>query len=615
MPRIAILPSAVADQIAAGEVVERPSSVVKELVENAMDAGATTIDVTIEDGGRTLIRVADNGSGMDPDDAVLALSRHATSKIVSAEQLVGVRSFGFRGEALPAIASVSELTIETAPTDGAGTEVRVMGGALQGQREAARRQGTTVTVHRLFYNTPARQKFLRGARSEWRSILETMHAIATLRRDVHFALHHDGKRMLDLPKASSLRERLAALWGAGELERFVDVDDVQGPIHISGLAERPSDVGTASRRILLIVNGRLVRDHGLIRAAEQAYKSTLPSGVRPSLVLQVHVPGGDVDVNVHPAKAEVRFRDRWPIERAVESAVRRALGLFDASADIGGWRSWSPSSSTPRGFDGGGVQLPASALRNAATLDGLFAPRAELPVGPAFDAPPVDSDDGVAVHDGMPAPAPWHESDVQPVGALPEEVREPIVPPPLMQLRRMYLMFEHEDGVVLIDQHSAHERVLYEQFIGVLERGEAPSQRLLFPMTLHLEPRELEAFDANRDLFVRLGFEAEHFGGNTVLVQSVPMPHPRFDAERCLRETLATLTGDRSASAHARHERLAATVACKAAIKAGDVLSPGEMRALFVALAETRLPAHDVHGRATIVRLGWEELDRRFGRS
>jgi len=179
----------------------------------------------------------------------------------------------------------------------------------------------------------------------------------------------------------------------------------------------------------------------------------------------------------------------------------------------------------------------------------------------------------------------------------------------------MYLMFEHEDGVVLIDQHSAHERVLYEQFLGVLERGEAPSQRLLFPMTLHLEPRELDAFDANRDLFVRLGFEAEHFGGNTVLVQSVPMPHPRFDAERCLRETLATLTGDRSASAHARHERLAATVACKAAIKAGDVLSPGEMRALFVALAESRLPAHDVHGRATIVRLGWEELDRRFGRS
>jgi len=186
--------------------------------------------------------------------------------------------------------------------------------------------------------------------------------------------------------------------------------------------------------------------------------------------------------------------------------------------------------------------------------------------------------------------------------------------PPLLQLRRMYLMFEHDDGVVLIDQHSAHERVLYEQFMGMLERGEAPSQRLLFPLTLHLAPAESEAFEANRATFARLGFEVEGFGGHTLLVNSVPVPHPRFDAERCLRETLAALAGDRDASTHAKHERLAATVACKAAIKAGDELSAGEMRALFIALGATKLPAHDVHGRSTIVQLSWPELERRFGR-
>jgi DNA mismatch repair protein MutL len=608
MPRIAVLPSAVADQIAAGEVVERPASVVKEVVENALDAGATTVDVTVEEGGRALIRIADDGCGMDRDDAVLALSRHATSKITAAEQLVGVRSFGFRGEALPAIASVSELHIETAPEDGAGTSVRVAGGALPDVQDAARRRGTTVSVHRLFYNTPARQKFLRSARSEWRSILETMHAIATLRRDVHFTVRHDGKLALDLPAVPTLRARLMALWGARELDRFVDVDDVQGPVHVTGLVERPADVGTASRRVLLIVNGRLIRDHGLVRAAEAAYKSTLPSGVRPSLVLQVHVPGGDVDVNVHPAKAEVRFRDRWPIERAVEQAVRRALGLFDASAGLGGWRTYTPAVTPSPLYRPEGTPLEPMALRIAKSLDGLFATRDELAAAPAFDSPPWEDTGVPTVGHGTPAPAPPEDA---PLGAVSPE---PIVVPPLLQLRRTYLMFEHDEGVVLIDQHSAHERVLYERFLGVLERGEAPSQRLLFPVTLHLAPAEADAFEASRDLFAKLGFEIDHFGGSTLLVNAVPMPHPRFDAERCLRDTLAAMTGDRSASAHARHERLAATFACKAAIKAGDAMSPGEMRALYIALAETTLPAHDVHGRSTIVRLSWDELDRRFGR-
>ena len=605
MGRIAILPSAVADQIAAGEVVERPASVVKELVENSLDAGATTVDISVEQGGIALIRIADDGSGMDASDAVLALERHATSKITSAEQLVGVRSFGFRGEALPAIASVSELDIETASEDGVGTFVRAAAGAVISTSAVARRRGTTVTVHRLFYNTPARLKFLRSARSEWRGISETMQQIGALRRDVHFTVRHDGKLMLDLPAADSLRTRLGALWGHRDIERFVSVDDVQGPVHVTGLAERPADVGNGTRRILLIINGRVVRDHGLVRAAEAAYRSTLPSGLRPSLVLQLHVPADSVDVNVHPAKSEVRLRDRWPVERAVEQAVRRALGVFDASAGIG-WRTFTPG--TVPDWRNNDHSLDPSALRASPAREGLFA---SSEAGNSASAIDVASDDASS----SASTAPWDAAHGVSDGAAQQEPdEEPIVVPPLLQLRRTYLLFERDEGVVLIDQHSAHERVLYEQFMGVLDRGEAPSQRLLFPLTLHLGPAEADAFEANHAAFAALGFEIEGFGGHTLLVNAVPMPHPRFDAERCLRETLAALTGDRSPGDAKRHERLAATFACKAAIKAGDALSPGEMRALFIALAETKLPAHDVHGRSTIVRLSWDELDRRFGR-
>ena len=573
---IAVLPSAVADQIAAGEVVERPASVVKELVENALDAGATTVDLAVEDGGRQLVRVSDDGSGMSRDDAVLALARHATSKIRAAGDLVGVRSFGFRGEALPAICSVSELSIATALGDGAGTLVRAAGGAVADVAETARRRGTTVEVGKLFYNAPARRKFLRGARSEWRGIVEVMTSLALVRRDVRFMLSHDGKPVLSLPGAVSLRERVSALHGASMAQRLVDVDDVSGTIHVSGLVERPSEVGTAGRRVHLAINGRTVRDHGIVRAAEAAYRSTIPAGVRPSLFLELTLSGGDVDVNVHPAKAEVRFRDRWAVERVVEMAVRRALGTMESGATLGRVMWSAPAPFTPRPVD-------VEVLRSTPDVeDGFFAPNDDETV--LADAPPT------------------------------EPSAEEIEVPPLVQLRRTYMMFERDDGVVLIDQHSAHERVLFERFMRALECRETPAQRLLFPLTLHLGATEAEAFETHRELFERLGFELEGFGGHTLLVRSVPMPHPRFDAERCLRETLASLTGDRDAAAAPRHQRLAATVACKAAIKAGDLVSPAEMRALFVALASTQLPAHDVHGRSTIVHLSWDELERRFGR-
>ncbi|HWJ12382.1 MAG TPA: hypothetical protein VNS10_01495, partial [Gemmatimonadaceae bacterium] len=342
-----------------------------------------------------------------------------------------------------------------------------------------------------------------------------------------------------------------------------------------------ADVGTGTRRVFLSVNGRAVRDTGIVRAAEAAYRSTIPAGVRPTLFLDVVVGAEMVDVNVHPAKAEVRFSDRWQIERVVEAAVRRALGTFEAGGFLGR-AQWTTSAPPPPVV----VDVETLTYVPSQPADGLFG---------GSEANGVEA---ATLTESEPAAV---ERDDEPV-------------PPLFQLRNTYIAFEHDHGMVLIDQHSAHERVLFERFMNVLERGEHPGQRLLFPMTLHLGPAEAEAYERDREVLDQLGFEIEGFGGHTLIVRAVPMPHPRFDPERCLRETLAAIAGDRDAGAHQRHERLAATVACKAAIKAGEALSPSEMRALFVALRDTTLPAHDVHGRSTIVQLTWDELDRRFGR-
>jgi DNA mismatch repair protein MutL len=577
---ISILPSAVADQIAAGEVVERPSSVIKELLENALDAGAKIVDIAVGEGGRRLIRVSDDGSGISADDLPRALARHGTSKIRTAADLVGVETFGFRGEALPSIASVSQFTIETSTADGSGTRMTASGGKLSAPEEIARRRGTTVTVEQLFYNIPARLKFMRSARSEWRSAVEAVTSLALTHPDVRITVEHDGREVLTLPPVSSMRSRIAGVWGGKYAEDLLEVEDVSGAYHVSGLVQRPSDVGTSTRRTFLAVNGRAVRDAGIARAVEAAYRSTIVAGVRPSFFLDVTIPHDSVDVNVHPAKAEVRFRDRWPVERAVENAVRRALGNFDSAASLGGRGSF---------FSALQPNYPPSI--DTGVLSGRDTARA-----PLFDhsiGHDASVTNGDIAENASPTP-------------------EPI--PPLFQLRSTYIAFEHPDGLVLIDQHSAHERVLYEEFMAALESGASPAQHLLLPLTLHLGPAEGEAFDANREYLEKIGYGVEGFGGHTLIVNTVPMPHPRFDAERCLRETLDALTGDRVAGAAARHERLAATVACKAAIKAGEQLSQAEMRALFASLRDTKLPAHDVHGRSTIVHLTWDEVERRFGR-
>src|SRR5918994_2341880 len=335
---IAILPDAVADQIAAGEVVERPASVVKELVENALDAGARHVRIELENGGKTLIQVSDDGTGMGREDAVLALDRHATSKVRSAADLVGVATFGFRGEALPAIASVSRLTLGTHDGQGEGTELLVVGGRLERVAPLARQPGTTVAVRTLFFNTPARRKFLRSAASETRAAHEALASLALAHPATGFELHVDGTCRLAVPAEQDAAERLAAVWGRDLAGTLVPVQYAAGAFRVAGFIQRPGDAQPTGRRTQLFVNGRPFRDPFLIRAAEAGYRAAIHPGDRPSLYLRIEVAPEDVDVNVHPAKLEVRFRDRIGVERVVEEAVRAALGALVAAAPVGEWR-------------------------------------------------------------------------------------------------------------------------------------------------------------------------------------------------------------------------------------------------------------------------------------
>jgi DNA mismatch repair protein MutL len=560
--RVAILPDAVADQIAAGEVVERPASVVKELVENALDAGARHVRVAIENGGKTLIEVSDDGSGMSRDDAVLAVDRHATSKIRSAGDLVGVATFGFRGEALPAIASVSRFALVTADGESDATQVAITGGRVDQVAPAARQRGTTVTVRALFFNTPARRKFLRSAASETRAVHDVLATLALAHPAAGFVLEVDAAARLHLPAAQDSGERLAAVWGRELAGTLVPVHYARGAFRVQGYAQRPGDARPTGRRTQLFVNGRPFRDPFLVRAAEAGYRAAIHPGDRPSLFLDILVDPSEVDVNVHPAKLEVRFRERFAAERAVEEAVREAIGALVAAAPVGDWR---PLPTLPED----------SSWR-----------RDDAPIALAFDEEAA-----------TPAPA---------------EVRG--FRAPLLQLFDTYILYEAPEGVVIVDQHSAHERVLYERVMAELARADAVGQRLLLPLTLELTDEELEAVQAHREELARVGYDAESFGGRSVVLHTVPSLHARFDAGACFREMVADLARGRFGGWANRLERFAATFACRAAVKAGQSLSEAEMRELLLQLFATDLPPHDVHGRSTIVQLPREELERRFGR-
>jgi DNA mismatch repair protein MutL len=560
---VQVLASQVADQIAAGEVVERPASVVKELVENALDAGARAIRVELEDGGKTLIRVSDDGAGMDREDAQLALQRHATSKIRTATDLIGVATFGFRGEALPAIASVSRFELETCAAGEDGTRLRVTGAKLDATEDHVRQRGTTITVRGLFYNTPARRKFLRATATETRAAVEALTVLALTRPDVAFSLTSDGRAVLDCPPATRLIDRVHALWGGELADTLVAVSHQAGPLAVTGLVQRPAQARPAGRKGYVFVRGRPIRDPFILRAAEAGYRSTIAPGDRPSLLLFLDLPGDAVDVNVHPTKLEARFRDKFFVEKVVEEAVREALAPLESSA-----RFAAPGQVSGAWFQGqaGQGSLPA----------------------------------------GIPLELFGHES-------LTPDTRH--LAPPLLQVFETYILFQTDQGIAIVDQHSAHERVLYEDVMRQLSGDGAPAQRLLLPLTLDFTPAELDAIDAHRELLARIGYEIEPFSGRSIVVHTAPNPHPRFEAARCLQELVADLAGGRFGGWQNRLERFAATYACRAAIKAGQTLDVGEMRELIVRLLTATLPAHDVHGRPSMVQLPKEELERRFGRT
>lgn len=602
MPRrIHVLPEKLANQIAAGEVVERPASVVKELMENALDAGATRVEVAIRNGGKTEIRVADDGHGMGREDALLSVDRHATSKIRSEQDLAAIRTLGFRGEALPSIASVSRLTVETAEREGDGVRVVVTGGQMAAVEPCARRRGTTILVRSLFFNVPARAKFLRSTAAESRAVAEVVSTLALAHPGVAFVLDSNGREALQLPSTAGLHDRVAAIWGADEAGELMPVAFRDGALALTGLVQRPHSSRSGNRRVHLFVNGRAFGDRSLVRAADRAYRTTVASGITPSLFLFLEVPEAEVDVNVHPAKAEVRFRDRAAVERVVEEGIRAALAGVESTPSIGARALpelvssavYEPTSSPAARVR----EVPPAPLDETPRPSAASAePQMALFVGGMGDAPAPDA-----------APAP-----------KPDPAAELLGPTPLMwQVHNTYILAETRNGLILVDQHSAHERVLYEEIMNGFDTGRIDSQRLLFPLTLRLSPAEYAVVEEIRGVLERAGYEVEPFGGRSIVVQAVPHPHPGFDAERCLREMIAELTEGSSLvdSVRNQHQRVALTMACKGAIKAGQRLSPREMSELFDRLFATELPYHDIHGRPTVMQLSLTELHRRFGRS
>ncbi len=587
--RIRILPDHIASQIAAGEVVERPASAVKELVENALDARAKRIEIEIKNGGKTELSVADDGHGMVRDDALLAIDRHATSKISEEADLRSIATLGFRGEALPSIAAVSRFELETAPAEGGpATRVRINGGRVVAVDEMARRQGTTVRVRSLFFNVPARAKFLRSAAAETRAASEAVTSLSLAHPGTEFRLRSNERELLDLPAADDLGSRVAAIWGEELAAQLLPVDFTSGPIRVAGLIQRPADARPGGRKAYLFVNGRPFMDRFVVRASEEGYRTTIPRGHRPALFLFIELPPEAVDVNVHPSKAEVRFRDKIGLEKAVSGAVRSALERLESAASLGPAASGQLLPNRAAGSYGGWQQQqpqrPSGQM--ALFVPGGSAPPPEGEISAA--ASPDDDSDGV-----------------------------PAVGGSMWQLHNSYILSETSNGIIIVDQHSAHERVLFERLMRDFDDGVTTSQRLLFPLTIRLSPAEFQAVEELAGILNRAGFELEPFGNNTLIVYAVPNPHPRFEAERCFRDMVEELAHGSPLVNLARnqHERVAMSFACKAAIKAGQPLSEPEMLELFDMLFATELPSHDVHGRPTILRLSLDELGRRFGRT
>jgi DNA mismatch repair protein MutL len=585
---IRVLPDDVASQIAAGEVVERPASVVKELIENAIDAGAGAIGVTVRAGGKKLIRVTDDGCGVPSSEVALAFHRHSTSKLTTAADLERITTLGFRGEALASIAAVSQMTFATRATgEATGTSLRLEGGQTVTRREIGRPPGTMVTVENLFFNVPARRKFLRSDRTERRHVDRWVTRYAMAYPGLRFALSHGDRSSFRSPGNGELRDVLAAIYGLqiGEkaLEIVPDGSHRQADIRVSGLVGPPSFHRANRTYITVFVNGRWVNDASLTYAITQAYHRLLPSGRHPLAVVMVDLPPADVDVNVHPTKAEVRFRDGDAVFRAVQKAVRRTLLERSPIPEAASW-SGRPGE-TDRAWPGSEAADDQAWRRRERLID---LGQSEQPT----------------------------DRQLQLAGDLSARAEDSSIPPlrVIGQLGATYIVAEGPQGLYLVDQHAAHERVLFEQLLTDQERAQVASQALLEPALAELGPEAADLLEEHIESLQRLGFDVEPFGGSTMLVRSVPAIAAEEEPQRVLEDVAAALLAGDEPLASPVEEAVARQVCKRAAVKAGEVLDRPELEALIRALEQCDSPRTCPHGRPTMIRLTVEQLAREFGR-
>jgi DNA mismatch repair protein MutL len=588
MPRVHILPSDLVNQIAAGEVVERPASVVKELIENAIDAGATAIDIVLENGGKKLIEIRDNGSGMSEEDAHLAIERHATSKIRGFDDLTRVRTLGFRGEALPSIASVSRFTLLTSENErGEATEIECdpLTGA-RSVRPAARDRGTTVAVRELFENVPARRKFLRSADAEFRSIVTIVSSYALPLPSRAFRLEHNGRVVLDLAPARDDRERVVQILGGETDAHLAAIDGEIGASRATGYVTRGLRFGSR-RNQFFFVNGRLVKDKVITHAANRAAGAFDFDG-HPAIVLFLDVPPELVDVNVHPAKTEVRFRDSSQIHVVVEHAVKKALG----------------------GAEEGSALLPPPAQPNTPpTPQPLFppqryddpAPRWTPQFTPLFQReavvqPPVRSAAAVQVEEEAPPQ----------LGDLQGRV--------IGQYRLSYILLDTPGGLRLVDQHVAHERVLYDRYLARLEARAPVSQQLLAPIIYETGAAEGAVLESHVDELRAVGFDIERFSGNAFAIAALPPELIRNDVDTFFRKLIDASLEEKSSHVMRVRERIAASLACQAAIKVHRPLSGEEMARVVAELLQSSNPFACPHGRPIIVDIRHIDIEKHFHR-
>ena len=628
MPRIHILDPSVVAKIRAGEVIDRPAAVVKELVENSLDAGSRLIAIHVASSPDRSIRVQDDGCGMKREDALLAVKRHATSKLTSPEDLDTIETLGFRGEALASVAEVSRLTLSTRAADElTGTQVEILGGTVISVTGVGRAAGTTIAVEDLFYNTPARQRFLKSREAESRAVGRIVWSYALISPEVHWRFKVEGREDTELPASADLLERWQVLYGRGSGEGAACFGEEVHGIRVHGVLGAPEMARATREHQVFAVNGRVVSSPALTAAVRQGYGNLIPGDRHPVALLLIGIDPTQVDVNVHPTKREVRFRDEsalfQAVRRSVEIAMRRYVPVSLSPGFLAGAASaLDPEGAPSSGDAGASVAEGGSEADAASTGAGAVAsgtPGAVWGGGTRPPGPPgTPGWDGIEAAqlfyspaDTVMATAPARESVT--VGDLRESLAEPEIP--IWQLHDRYLLAPIRGGLVIVDQHAAHERILYEEAREQLFGNAGASQVLLFPRVLDLAPAELETLLGAEAMIRRLGYEVALFGERQVAVRGVPATLTEETAIDALRRLLAKEDPHgEPLEDEAPEERIAKSYACHAAVRSGQPLAPIERRALFDRLFATSLPHGDPHGRATYVRVSMEELDRRFGR-